>query len=144
MHPVVWILISAGLILIELITLGLTSIWFAVGAVVAAVLSHLGFNIWTQLTGFLIVTTILLIFTRPFAQKILNSRVTKTNVEEIVGKIGIVTEEVDNIKGQGAVKLNGMEWTARSVSDATIPKDRKVKVCDVSGVKLIVEPADKN
>lgn len=142
MDPLIWILISAGLVLIELITLGLTSIWFAVGAIVAAIFSYLGFGIWVQLTVALIVTTITLIFTRPLAQKLLNSRVTKTNVDEIVGKVGVVSEEIDNLKGQGAVKLAGMEWSARSVDDSNIPKEQKVKVCKVSGVKLIVEPAD--
>lgn len=144
MDPIIWILISAGLVLIELITLGLTSIWFAIGAIVAAIFSYLGFGIWVQLAAFLVVTTITLIFTRPIAHKLLNSRITKTNVEEIIEKIGVVTEDIDNLNGQGVVKLDGMEWSARSVDDSIIPKDQKVKVCKVSGVKLIVKPADTN
>lgn len=144
MDPIIWILISAGLILIEIITLGLTSIWFAIGAIVAAIVSSLGFGIWAQLAAFVVVTVITIIFTRPIAHKLLNSRVTKTNVEEIIEKIGVVTEEIDNLNGQGAVKLNGMEWSARSIDDSKIPKDQKVKVCEVSGVKLIVKPADTN
>ena len=144
MDPIIWILISAGLILIEIITLGLTSIWFAIGAVVAAIVSWLGYGIWVQLVAFLIVTTITLFFTRPVANKLLNSRVTKTNVEEIIEKIAIVTEDIDNLSGQGAVKLDGMEWSARSIDDSKISKDQKVIVCKVSGVKLIVKPADTN
>lgn len=144
MDPIIWILISAGLVLIELITLGLTSIWFATGAIVAAIFSYLGFGIWGQLAANLVVTIITLVFTRPIARKLLNERVTKTNVEEIVEKIGVVTEDIDNLNGQGVVKLNGMEWSARSIDDSIISKDQKVKVCKVSGVKLIVKPADTN
>ena len=144
MDPIIWILISAGLVLIELITLGITSIWFAVGAIVAAIFSYLGFGIWGQLAANLVVTIITLVFTRPIARKLLNERVTKTNVEEIVEKIGVVTEDIDNLNGQGVVKLNGMEWSARSIDDSIISKDQKVKVCKVSGVKLIVKPADTN
>lgn len=144
MSPIIWILISAGLLLIEIITLGLTSIWFAIGAIAAAIVSYMGCGIWVQLAVFLVVTAVTLIVTRPMAHKFLNSRVTKTNVEELIDKTGIVTENIDNVNGHGAVKLDGMEWTARSIDDSKISKDQRVKVCKVSGVKLIVKPEDTN
>lgn len=136
---VVWLLISAALIVAEIISLGLTTIWFAVGALAAALATFLGANIAIQLIVFAVVSLVLLIFTAPIARKHLIKEPEKTNVESLVGKVGIVGEAIDNLKACGMVVLNGQEWSARSEDDQLIDKDSKVEVVSISGVKLIVK-----
>lgn len=139
----VWLAVFILMSLIELITMGLTTVWFAGGAVAALLASVIGFNIYVQIAVFLIVTIVLLIFTRPYVQKHLQKH-EMTNVESVPGKIAIVTEEIDNLRGLGQAKIDGMEWTARSEKDdVKFPVGSSVKVLSVSGVKVIVAPAEE-
>ena len=94
---------------------------------------------WLQITLFLAVSVVLLLFTRPLALKYMNKGVEKTNVDSMPGKSGIVTQSIDNLKAQGKVTVNGMEWTARSKDGSQIEEGRVVRVYGVEGVKLIVE-----
>lgn len=135
-----WIVLLVVLIVIELMTMGLTTIWFAGGALVAAIVSAIGAPLWLSIVLFAVVSAVLLFFTRPVAMKHFNNRLTKTNVESIIGAHAIVIEEINNLKGQGRVKVDGKEWSARAKDEtAVIPKDAVVAVSEVSGVKLIVE-----
>lgn len=135
-----WIGLIIAFLIIEIITVGLTTIWFAGGALVALIACGLGMGTVGQVVLFFAVSFILLIFTRPVAVKYINPRHTKTNYEEAIGQKVRVIEAIDNREGRGKAMFNGVEWTARSEQDEiTIPADTMVEVVAVSGVKLIVK-----
>lgn len=136
----VWLAIIVVTIAIEIITVGLTSIWLTGGALAALIVSLLGGHWGLQIAVFFIVTFLLIYFTRPWALKYLESRKVATNYEEIIGKSVRVIERVDNKNGTGKVDYNGMEWTARAVEeDAIFEADERAIVCDVQGVKLLIK-----
>lgn len=135
-----WVILLVALVVIEVATMGLTTIWFAGGALVATILAALHLPSYIQIAAFIVISVVLLMFTRPLAMRYFNKDRIKTNAESIVGKKAIVTGAIDNIKAQGQVTVSGMEWTARSVSDeVTIPEGSIVTIVAISGVKLIVE-----
>ena len=134
-----WLVVFILLILIELATMGLTTIWFAGGAVAGFVASMLGANVVIQAAAFFAVSILLLFFTRPFAVRYINSNKTKTNVDGLIGQEALVLEEINNIRETGCAGLEGKEWTARSMNDTVIPKDTVVTVERIEGVKLIVK-----
>lgn len=137
-----WLIIMAVLILFEIITLGLSTIWFAFGALAAFVASLLGANLVVQLIVFFAVSLITLFFTRPVALKYFNKDRTKTNAESLVGQKAVVTEQIDNLGASGYVSVGGQEWMARSVDDEVIDKGKTVIVDGISGAKLIVSLPD--
>ena len=144
MGAIIWLIIMAGLLIIEFATLGLTTIWFAAGALVAFIVAAVGAPLWLQITVFIIISLIMLFVTRPIATKYLNSKTTKTNAESLVGKTAKVTIAIDNLQPSGQVVIGGMEWTARSTEDTvTIPEGTLVTIEGISGVKLMVYPMDK-
>lgn len=138
MNLIIWLAVAAVMIILEIVSLGLTTIWFAGGALVAALVAFLGGKLMLQIAVFAVVSLVFLVFTRPIAQKHLMKNTEKTNVESLIGKIGIVTADIHNLKSEGTVKLNGLEWSARSEDDTDIPAGNQVEVRAVSGVKLIV------
>lgn len=138
MDVVVWLAVAAVMIIAEIVSLGLTSIWFAGGALVAALVACFIDSWMLQVVIFAAVSLVLLIFTKPIAQKHLMKNPEKTNVEGLIGEKAYVTEEINNIKSKGAVKLKGLEWSARSENEDVIAADTEVVVKAVSGVKLIV------
>ena len=136
----VWVVLLVAFVVIEVATMGLTTLWFAGGALVAAILAALNLPSYVQIAAFIVVSLVLIIFTRPIAVRYFNVDRVKTNAEGVVGKKAIVTGAIDNIKAQGQVTVSGMEWTARSVSDdITIAEGAVVTIVAISGVKLIVE-----
>lgn len=138
---IVWLVLMVLLFIIEAATAGLTVIWFALGALAALIAALFGAQIWLQVLWFLVVSIATLWFTRPLAIKYLNGRSVATNADRVVGMEGVVCEDIDNLAGTGAVKLDGKEWTARSDSGANIPSGSVVKVRRIEGVKLIVDAA---
>jgi len=139
MAPFYWLVALAVLLLIEIITMGLTTIWFAGGTLVAFVLSLFGIPWLSQIAVFLVVSILLLIFTRPALERKINRDRIKTNVNSIAGKEGKVTEAIDNFNQKGAIVLNGLEWTARSSKDdVIIPVGARVIIDEVKGVKVFV------
>ena len=134
-----WLAVFVLLIVIELATMGLTTIWFAGGAVAGFIASMLGANVVIQAVVFFVVSIVLLIFTRPFAVRYINSNKTKTNIDGLIGQEALVLEEINNIRETGCARLEGKEWTARSVDDTVIPADTVVIVERIEGVKLIVK-----
>ena len=139
MTPIIWFGIMAVLLLIEALTVGLTTIWFAGGALIAAVASLLGAGDLIQWILFFVVSLALLIFTRPWAVEHLNKNVEKTNVDSLIGENAVMLEAVDNLKGTGKAMVNGLEWSARTEEDGEkIEKDTVVTIEKVQGVKLIV------
>ena len=138
MFALYWMAAAVILLIIEILTLGLTSIWFAGGAVLAAAAAFIGAPLWLQMVLFIVVSCILFM-TRPLAQKYLNSHVEKTNVDAIIGQHGIVKEEIDNAQGQGLVIVNGVDWSAKSLNGEVIREGSQIVVHKIQGVKLVVE-----
>ena len=144
MDMIGWLVAFVILIGIEAATMALTTIWFAGGAVFAFFAAVLGFSIQTQLVVFLIVSFILLLFTRPLAMRFVNRETVKTNVDGLIGRRAKVITKIDNNELSGVAVVNGQEWTARSADDAvTIPAGTHVLIKEVRGVKLIVEPVSE-
>ncbi len=139
MPEIVWLIILALCLIVEIATLGLVTIWFAGGALVTFFVAMVTDSLLIQMIVFLAVSLLLLFFTRPIAKKFYNSKRTKTNVDSVIGEQCKVTEAIDNFNGTGIVLLNGLEWTARSKDETVIETGARVKVCAVDGVKVIVE-----
>ena len=139
-----WMAMVIIFLVVELVTVGLTTIWLAGGAFVAFILAAVGAGFWVQLIAFFAVSFVLIYFTRPFAVKYLNPRRTRTNSEELIGEVVKVLERIDNREAKGRALVKGLEWSARAVSDdMIIEKDTLVKVVRIEGVKLIVEPIEE-
>lgn len=140
----IWMALVIIFLVVELVTVGLTTIWLAGGALVAFLLAAVGANFWIQLAAFFVVSFVLIYFTRPIAVKYLNPRRTRTNSEELIGEVVKVIERIDNRAAEGRALVKGLEWSARAVSDdMIIEKDTLVKVVRIEGVKLIVEPIEE-
>lgn len=134
-----WIVVIIILVVAEFMTTALTTIWFVGGALLAAVASALNAPVAVQIVLFIVVSLALLLAIRPIAVKYFNPERVRTNVDAILGKRGIVTEAIDNDLGRGTVKVDGLDWTARSMQPVMqIEKDKHVIVQAVDGVKLIV------
>ena len=137
-----WLVAMVLLFAAEAITVGLTSIWFGVGALCALILSFFVSNIWLQIALFLVVSFLCLLAVRPLARKYVNPARGATNADRVIGAEGIVTQDIDNLKAQGQITVQGAVWTARTEPDAAaIPSGAKVRVLRIEGVKVIVTPA---
>lgn len=128
------ILFGAG----EAITVGLTSIWFAIGALGGLVCALIGGNIWVQIGAFLVLSALSLVLVRPLAKRFLVPGYSATNADRVIGKDAVVSLEINNLLGQGQVMIAGQSWTARSEDDSIIPKGETVKVLRIEGVKVFV------
>lgn len=136
----IWLIAMVVLLVIEGIVPGLVSIWFAAGALVALLAAWLGAPLWLQIVLFILVSLVLLLLTRPLAKKYVNSRTTPTNADRIIGKDCIVKEEIDNLRGTGAVAVDGKVWTARmDTQDGRAPVGSVVQAVRIEGVRLIVK-----
>lgn len=128
------ILFSIG----EAMTIGLTSIWFAGGSLAALVCAMAGGPEWLQVVIFLAVSALCLMAVRPLAKRYLSPSYQPTNADRVIGKEAVTTEEIDNLRAQGAVSVAGIVWTARSTCETIIPKGTVVRVDRIEGVKLYV------
>jgi len=137
---VFWLVLSVILFVIEGTTVQLVCIWFAVGALFAMLASFVGAPVWLQLLIFLISSIGVLIVGRPFLMDKLVRRREPTNADRVIGQVGIVLEQVDNVEQTGRVSANGLDWTARSERGEIISEKSRVLVKYIDGVKLIVEP----
>lgn len=136
---IIWLVVLLIAIAIELGTLGLTSIWFAGGALIAVIAAAFSLPVWLQILLFLMVSLALMVFTRPIAVKYFNKDRVRTNVESMIGRQAIVISEIDNLQGIGQVTVGGQEWSARSEDEKKcMAAGTVVEVVAVSGVKLIV------
>ena len=135
-----WLILIIICIIVEIATLGLTSIWFAAGAVAAFIAALLRAPIPVQVILFFVVSVIALIFTRPIALKWFNRGTQKTNYQSIIGQKARITQRVDNLAETGSAVVNGQEWTARSADDnISMDIGETVNIIDIRGVKIIVE-----
>lgn len=145
MEIIFWLIMIVAFCVIEAITVGLTSIWFAGGALIGLLCSALGLDFIWQFVIFAAVSVILLIFTRPWALKYLKPRLVKTNYESAIEKLVCLTERVDNIKGTGVAVLNGQEWTARAYEEGkTFEAGEIVTVKEIRGVTMYVVENSEN
>lgn len=134
-----WLIIFIILLVIEIFTMGLTTIWFAGGALAAFLIGVIGFGIKVQMVVFLAVSILLLILTRPVVVKYFNRERQKTNAESLIGARAYVLEDIDTMKAVGRVEIRGQEWSAKTDEpDGKIAKDTVVVVEGIQGVKLIV------
>lgn len=141
MMQYIWLAFVILFVVAEGMTVGLVSIWFAGGSLVAMFLAMAGAGIGWQMVVFLLVSSGLLMATRPFAKKYINNKKEKTNYKSVIGEVAKVTETVDNYNQTGAAFADGKEWTARATENTVIiEKDALVKVVAIEGVKLMVEP----
>ena len=145
MDPVyAWLIALIVFVVIEIATMGLTTIWFAGGALVALIISLFRVSVSVQIGSFLIISIFLIVSTRPLAAKYFNQKVEKTNVDGMIGKQAVVLSQIDNLKGEGQVMLSGMEWSARAYEEENIiPAGAVVEVKEIQGVKLIVIEREK-
>ena len=128
----------------ESMTVTLVSIWFAVGALGAILVALLGGGLMLQVTVFLALAIVLLFLLRGMVRKHFSPRVTKTNVDSVIGATGIVLTPVNNIAALGQVQINGIEWSARSTDNTHIPAGAMVKVDKIEGVKVFVSLAEES
>ena len=134
----IWLVLLVVLVAGEAITVGLTFIWFAVGALSALLVSVLGGPIWLQVVVFLALSAATLVLVRPVAAKLLTPGLSPTNADRILNQVALVTEEIDNLAQTGQVKLSGQVWTARSEDEEVIPAQTKVRILRIEGVKVFV------
>lgn len=135
-----WLILMVMFLIIEGTSVALISIWFAAGSLGALLAAVLNAPLWAQITVFLVVSATLLACLRPFVKKFIRPKITATNVDSVIGSVGYVTEDIDNLSARGQVKLGGMVWSARSTSGDPICKDTKIKVDRIEGVKVFVTP----
>lgn len=134
-----WLIAIVVLVILEAATVGLVTIWFAGGALVALIAASLGAPVWLQFVLFLVVSAAMLLGLRPFAKKLTRGRDFATNVDSNIGKAAVVIEPIDNLRGTGRVMIGSVDWTARSEDGSVIDKGEKVRVLRVEGVKVCVE-----
>ena len=143
-NMIMWLALGAVFLIVELATVNLVSVWFVAGALAAFAASLFGAGTGVQIGVFVLVTAVLLIFTMPAARRLLKDSRQATNSDRIIGHDAIVTEDIDNIKGTGQIKVLGSIWSAKAEDDASvIPKGSMVSVIEIRGVKAVVKILNK-
>ena len=140
MLKLMWLALLVIFAASEAATVGLTSIWFAAGALMALIAALLGGPLWVQLTLFLAVSLLCLLAVRPLARRHLNDKVVPTNADRVIGAEAQVTQDIDNVHGKGTVVIRGVTWSARSEDGGAIAAGSMVRVLRIEGVKVFVEP----
>lgn len=140
--PIIWIVIAIVLAIIEIATMGLTTIWFTVGALVALIAAWLNLHYIVQIVLFFVSSIVFLLLTRPLVVKYLKIGSVKTNVDSLIGKCGIVVADISEHQ-YGQVKINGQIWTARAAGDDHIASNQEVIVTSIEGVKLVVSQVNE-
>ena len=142
--PMEWIWLAALVLfaILEASTSALVSVWFIGGSLAALIATLCGAELWLQCALFLLVSALLLLCLRPLARKYFTPKKTATNAQSNVGKTAVVTEAIDNLRGKGAVKISGVEWSARSEDEQPIELDSVVTVVRIEGAKVCVKRVD--
>ena len=139
----IWLGLLVVFAIVEASTVSLVSIWFVGGSLVALVAALSGAKLWLQILLFLSVSALLLLCLRPMTKKIFTPKNVQTNTPANIGKLAVVSEDIDNLHGLGAVRLSGIIWTARSENGQNIKAGSVVRIKSIEGVKLIVELAEE-
>ena len=138
---IVWLVLLILFLVVEAVcAVHLVSIWFAAGSLAAMAVYFLHGPLWLQITVFIVVSAALLTALWPLTKKFLNPKITRTNVDSVIGSTGLVTAAIDNVRAEGQVKLGAMVWTARSSSGDIIPEGTLVRADRIEGVKVFVTP----
>jgi membrane protein implicated in regulation of membrane protease activity len=135
---IIWVIAAAILGIVEVSTVNLITLWFAVSAVVAAVFAACGAAPGVQIAVFIVVSAILVIATRPLAKRFLNRNTVATNADRIISAKGVVIEEINSVKGSGQVKVMGQVWSAKSVNGENIADGTSVTIVALEGAKVVV------
>lgn len=139
-----WLIAAGIFFIIEIATVGFLVFWFGIGALIAMVVSIFVPNVYIQALVFIVSSTLLIFFTKPFVNKFVNKEKTiATNAYSIIGRTGIVTKEINDLKGTGQVKIGGETWSAKTLSEETIPENTEIEVVKIDGVKAIVQEFSK-
>ncbi|MCD8390936.1 MAG: NfeD family protein [Firmicutes bacterium] len=138
-YCIIWIIALIVFVLIEAFTYQLVTIWFAFGALGALLCALLPSPMYIQILTFLLLSIVTLAVLRPLSMKYLKSKGLKTNADSMIGRIIVITQEVNNIENTGKTKVNGIEWTVRSADGSVIEKGKKAEVKNIEGVKIIAE-----
>lgn len=128
---------------VEAFTVGLASVWFALGSLASLIAALLGAPLWLQVALFLVVSFLTLLLLRPLTKSYFNRDLTPTNADRIIGTEAVVTQAIDNLNAHGQVTVAGMPWTARSESGEAIAQGVTVRVVRIEGVKVFVTPVEK-
>lgn len=139
-----WLVALIAFLIAEGITAQLVSIWFALGSLAAMIAASMQAPLWLQLLLFFLVSALVLAATRPFVKHFTSRNVTPTNADRIIGQPCLVTEEIDEVAGTGAIKVKGQIWSARSRSGGCLSVGSHAQVVAIEGVKAIVVPAGTN
>ena len=139
---IVWLVLIVVFLMVEASTVTLVSLWFAAGALAAILVALTGGGLGFQVAVFVIVSAVLLTALRPLVRKHIKPKLTKTNVDAVVGSTGLVTVAIDNVSAVGQVKLGAMYWTARSTTGDPIAEGALVRVDRIEGVKAFVSPVE--
>ena len=137
--PLFWLIVAVILGVAEAVTIDLVAIWFSVGAIAAIIPAWLKFPVGVQVAVFTVVSIGALIVSKPFSQRILNVKTTRTNADSIIGMMGTVTENIENSEDKGRIHINGLDWKALSDDGSPIEKGERVIVKEIKGVTVIVE-----
>ena len=137
----IWVFLLILFLMAEGATVALVALWFAFGALAAAIAALLGASVGLQLGLFTAVSVLMLAMLRPILKKYVNPKIVKTNADSLIGRECVVTQPIDNLAAQGQVKVGGMTWSARSEAGTDIPEGTVVKIVRIEGVKLYVTPA---
>ena len=132
---VFWLIAAGIFFIIEMATIGFLVFWLGIGALLAMVTSFITDSIVVQSIVFLVTSSLLLVFTRPLVNKFIKvPKEVKTNAYSIIGKKGIVISKINNIEGNGQIKIDGDVWSAKSADDIDIPKDTEIEIVEIDGV----------
>ncbi len=140
---ILWLILLVVFAIVEGVTVSLVSVWFIGGAAAALIAALCGAEVWLQVVLFFGVSIVLLLCLRPLSKRLLKQKKVATNADSNIGKEAIVTEEIDNLQGKGAVKIAGVEWSARSEDGSVIEKDAVVRILRIEGVKVCVQRAQE-
>ena len=140
---ILWLILLVAFAIVEGVTVSLVSVWFIGGAAAALIAALCGAEVWLQVVLFFGVSIVLLLCLRPLSKRLLKQKKVATNADSNIRKEAIVTEEIDNLQGKGAVKIAGVEWSARSEDGSVIEKDAVVRILRIEGVKVCVQRAQE-
>lgn len=141
---IIWLALLIVFAITEGVTVALVSIWFMGGALAALIAALCGAELWVQVVLFFTVSILLLLCLRPLSKRLIKQKKVATNADSNIGKEAVVTERIVNLQGSGAVRISGVEWSARSADGSEIEKGAVVRVLRIEGVKVCVERADTN
>lgn len=137
---VLWLILTALFLVVELVTVAMVSVWFMAGSLAALLAAALGAAVWLQIVLFVLVSALCFALLYPKLKHFVSRSSHATNADMVLGQVCVVTQRIDNLAGTGAVSVGGKTWTARTASGEIIEAGARVRADAIEGVKLIVSP----